>query len=385
MFCYWGLLYKKPFIQQLRYNMNKTIPHNRLMSVDVLRGFDLLMIIVADRFFYNLNTAAKTNFTKNLADQFEHPEWIGFHLYDVIMPLFLFVVGVVIPFSLGKRSTESGSDRKLYRHILRRFVILFILGWIVQGNLLFLDLSKFQIFSNTLQAIAVGYLFSCIAYLNLSKKGRYIFFISCLVLYAVLLSIPSFFGHAFELLPNKNLPIYIDQQVFGRFYDQTQYSWLLTGLGFTATTMSGLFAGELLLSSLSRQKIARYLFMIGIAGIALSLIIGIWHPIIKKIWTSSFVIFSSGISFVLLALFYWLVDVKGYTKWAYPFRVIGLNAIAAYVGSHVLNFSLIAKQVFYGFEQFTGAYYDAFCDLAGFGILYFILWYMHKNKTYIKV
>lgn len=365
--------------------MNKTIANNRLMSVDVLRGFDLLMIIVADRFFYNLNTAAKTNFTKTLADQFEHPEWIGFHLYDVIMPLFLFVVGVVIPFSLGKRSTESGSDFKVYKHILKRFVILFILGWIVQGNLLSLDITKFHIFSNTLQAIAFGYLFSCIAYLNLSKKGRYLFFVACLVLYAVLLSLPVFFGHNFELLPNKNLPIFIDQQVFGRFYDQTQYSWLLTGLGFAATTMSGLFAGELLLSTNSRPKIALNLVLIGIGAIALSLLIDLWHPIIKKIWTSSFVIFSSGISFVLLALFYWLVDVRGYTKWAYPFRIIGLNAIAAYVGSHVLNFSLIAKQIFFGFEQFTGAYYDAFCDLAGFAILYFILWYMHKNKTYIKV
>lgn len=359
--------------------------NNRLMSIDVLRGFDLLMIIVADRFFYNLNIAAKTNFTKTLANQFEHPEWIGFHLYDVIMPLFLFVVGVVIPFSLGKRNAESGSDTKLYYHIIKRFVILFVLGWIVQGNLLFLDLSKFHIFSNTLQAIAVGYLFSCIVYLNLSKKARYIFFAGCLILYGVLLAVPSFFGHEFELLPNQNLAIYIDQQVFGPFYDQTQYSWLLTGLGFTATTMSGLFAGELLLSSLSRQKIAVYLFMIGITGIIVSLIIGLLHPIIKKIWTSSFVIFSSGISFVLLALFFWIIDVKGYTKWAYPFRVIGLNAIAAYVGSHVLNFSVIAKQIFFGFEQFTGAYYDAFCDLAGFSILYFILWYMHKNKTYIKV
>lgn len=363
--------------------MSKTIANNRLMSVDVLRGFDLLMIIVADRFFYNLNEGAKTNFTKTLADQFEHPEWLGFHFYDIIMPLFLFVVGVVIPFSLGKRNT--GSDRSLYYHIFRRFVILFILGWIVQGNLLFLDLSKFHIFSNTLQAIAVGYLFSCIAYLNFSKKGRYVFFVFCLVLYAVLLSIPDFFGHQFELLPNKNLSIYIDQQVFGQFYDQTQYSWLLTGLGFTATTLSGLFAGELLLSSKPRPKIALNLAVIGIIGFAVSLIIGLWHPIIKKIWTSSFVLFSSGISFVLLALFYWIIDVKGYTKWAYPFKVIGVNAIAAYVGSHVFNFSLIAKQIFFGFEQFTGVYYDAFCDLAGFGILYFILWYMHKNKTYIKV
>lgn len=366
--------------------MNKTIQNSRLMSVDVLRGFDLLMIMIADRFFINLDAGAKTNFTSALATQFEHPEWLGSHFYDFIMPLFLFVVGVVIPFSLGKRSTEAGANSKLYPHLIKRFVILFILGWIVQGNLLFLDSTKFQIFSNTLQAIAVGYIFSCIAYIHLSKKGRYIMFASCLIVYTILLALPSVPGLGnFELLPNKNLPIYIDQQVFGRFYDQTQYSWLLTGLGFTATTLSGLFAGELLLSAAPRQKIAMYLALIGVAGIVLGLILGIWHPIIKKIWTSSFVLLSSGISFVLLALFYWIVDIKGYQKWTFPFRVIGLNAIAAYVASHIFNFSLIAKQILYGFEQFTGAYYDAFCDLAGFGILYLILWYMHKNKTYIKV
>lgn len=372
---------------QIENKMDKTVlDSKRLMSIDVLRGFDLLMIMFADRFFINLNAGAKTNFTSALATQFEHPEWLGSHFYDFIMPLFLFVVGVVIPISLGKRSTEDGAKSKLYPHLIKRFVILFILGWIVQGNLLYLDITKFQIYSNTLQAIAVGYLFSSIAYIHLSKKGRYIMFTSCLIVYTLLLSLPSFPGLGnFELLPNKNLPIYIDQHVFGRFYDQTQYSWLLTGLGFTATTLSGLFAGELLLSSAPRQKTAKYLVLIGVAGIVLGLIMGIWHPIIKKIWTSSFVLLSSGVSFILLALFYWIVDVNGYRKWAFPFRVIGLNAIAAYVGSHVLNFSLIAKQVLFGFEQFMGVYYEAFCDLAGFGILYLILWYMYKNKTYIKV
>jgi predicted acyltransferase len=366
--------------------MDKTIENNRLMSVDVLRGFDLIMIMFADRFFINLDTASKTSFTSALAAQFDHPEWLGSHFYDIIMPLFLFVVGVVIPFSLGKRSTQAGDNRKLYYHLIKRFIILFILGWIVQGNLLFFDITKFQFFSNTLQAIAVGYLFSSLAYIHLSKKGRYIMFASCLILYTILLSLPSIPGLGnFELLPNKNLAIYVDQHVFGRFYDQTQYSWLITGLGFTATTLSGLFAGELLLSTLPRQKIAIYLALIGVTGIILGLIFGIWHPIIKKIWTSTFVLLSSGISFLLLALFYWIIDVKGYKKWGFPFRVIGLNAIVAYVASHVLNFSLIAKQIFFGFEQFTGAYYDAFCDVAGFGILYLILWYMHKNKTYIKV
>lgn len=365
--------------------MNENIKNSRLMSIDVLRGFDLIMIMAADRFFINLNMASKTPFTNALATQFDHPEWLGSHFYDIIMPLFLFVVGVVIPFSLGNRSTASGSTKQLYAHMIKRFIILFILGWIVQGNLLFLDITKFQFFSNTLQAIAVGYFFSSMAYIHLSKNGRYVLFALCLIIYTILISIPNLFGVEFELLPNKNLPIYIDQHVFGRFYDQTQYSWLLTGLGFTATTLSGLFAGELLLSKLSREKIATYLALIGFVLIIVSLFLGLYHPIIKKIWTSTFVLLSSGISFVLLALFYWLVDVKGYRKWAYPFRVIGLNAIAAYVGSHIFNFSAIAKQIFYGFEQFTGAYYDAFCDLAGFGILYFILWYMHKNKTYIKV
>lgn len=367
--------------------MDKTVlGSNRLMSIDVLRGFDLLMIMFADRFFINLNEAAKTDFTSSLALQFEHPDWLGSHFYDFIMPLFLFVVGVVIPFSLGKRNIEAGAKSKLYPHLIRRFVILFFLGWIVQGNLLFLDITKFQIFSNTLQAIAVGYLFSCIAYMHLSQKGRYIMFASCLLSYLILLALPSVPGLGnFELLPNKNLPIYIDQQVFGRFYDQTQYSWLLTGLGFTATTLSGLFAGEFLLSTAPRQKTAMNLALIGITGIVLGLIMGIWHPIIKKIWTSSFVLLSSGVSFLLLALFYWIVDVKVYRKWAFPFRVIGLNAITAYVLSHVLNFSVIAKQFLYGFEQFIGAYYEAFCDLAGFGILYFILWYMYKNNTYIKI
>jgi predicted acyltransferase len=366
--------------------MNKNIDDNRLISIDALRGFDMLMIIFADRFFWNLNVASKTEFSSFLANQFEHPEWLGFHFYDIIMPLFLFVVGVVIPFSLNKRINEVESKTKLYPHLIKRFIILFILGWIVQGNLLQLDITKFQVFSNTLQAIAVGYLFSCIAFIHLSKKRRYILFVVCLLLYMIVLNIHSFPGMGnFQLLPDKNIAIYIDKHVFGRFYDGTQYSWLLTGLGFTATTLSGLFAGEILLTSLPRKKIAMLLVYVGICGIIIGVTLNIWHPIIKKIWTSSFVLFSSGICFLLLAFFYWILDVKGYKKWAFPLKVIGINAIAAYVGSHVFDFSQIAKQILYGFEIYMGEYYNAFTDVGGFILLYIILWYMNKNKTYIKI
>lgn len=359
---------------------------NRLLSIDVLRGFDMLMIIFADRFFYHLNEGSQTGLTGKIAAQFEHPEWFGFHFYDIIMPLFLFVVGVVIPFSMDKRIASTGSKINLYPHLLRRFVILFILGWIVQGNLLSLDINQFKVFSNTLQAIAVGYLFSCMTYIHLKRKGRYILFAICILAYMALLEIPNIPGIGnSELLPDKNFAIYIDRLVFGRFDDGYQYTWLLTGFGFIATTLSGVFAGELLRSTLTKKRIASNLFLIGIAGIALGLLLHIWHPIVKKIWTSSFVLVSSGLCFLLLALFYWIVDIKGYIKWALPLRIIGINAISAYVASHIIDFPLIANQLLFGFEQFTGLYYNAITTIGGFGIIYLLLWYMDKNKTYIKI
>jgi predicted acyltransferase len=164
-----------------------------------------------------------------------------------------------------------------------------------------------------------------------------------------------------------------------------QYTWLLTGLGFTATTLSGIFAGEVIKSNLPRKKVALYLFIAGIVALALGLIWGIWHPIIKKIWTSSFVLASSGVCYLLLAMFYWIIDVKGKIKWSFPLKVIGMNAITAYVLSHVINFSKVADFLAFGLEQHTGAYYGMIATTVGFGLLYLLLWYMYQNKTFIKV
>lgn len=366
--------------------MNAKMDQNeRLMSIDVLRGFDMLMIIVADQFFIKLHQGANTPVTGFLAEQFDHPDWYGFHFYDIIMPLFLFVVGAVIPFSLGKRQLDKDKS-SLYKHLIRRFVILFILGWIVQGNLLDFDINTFKFFSNTLQAIAVGYLFSVLAYLHLNKKSRYLLFAFCLIAYASLLSLTNIPGVGnSELLPDKNFAIYLDHLVFGKFDDNTQYTWLLSGLGFIATTLSGLFAGELLRSNMPRKKVLQYLILIGIGFVVLGQIWGIWHPIIKKIWTSSFVLFLSGICFLLLALFYWIVDVKGYRKWAFSLNVIGMNAITAYVLSHVIRFPDIANDTLFGLEKYVGDYYNVLTTLGGFGILYLLLWYMYKNKTFIKI
>lgn len=360
--------------------------NNRLLSIDVLRGFDMLMIIFADRFFAHLHIAAQTETSGFLATQFEHPDWFGFHFYDIIMPLFMFLVGVVIPFSMERRVKEIDNKLKLYPHIIKRFIILFILGWIVQGNLLHFDINKFQIFSNTLQAIAVGYLFSCVAYIHFNKNVRYAFFGVCLLIYGLLLEFANIPGVGnSELLPDKNIALFVDHYVFGRFDDGYQYTWLLSGFGFIATTLSGLFAGEILKSKLSREKITRNLIIAGFALIVVGLILNTFHPSVKKIWNSTFVLLSSGICTLLLVLFYWIIDVKGYFKWGFPFKVIGINAITAYVISHVIDFPEVAKYILFGFEQYLGAYYESFATLGGFGIIYLLLWYMNNNKTYIKI
>lgn len=359
---------------------------DRVMSVDALRGFDMLLIIFAGRFFRTLDQGADTTFTNLLAKQFRHQEWFGFTFWDLVMPLFLFVVGVVIPFSVNKRLQIDPSKSHMYRHLLRRVFILFLLGWIVQGRLLNLDLNEFKIFSNTLQAIAVGYLFSSMAFMHLSKKGRYLIFAACLVIYALLLTIPQVPGVGRSvILPDQNFPLYVDRLIMGRFDDGYQYTWILSGFGFIATVLSGCFAGELIQSDLNRKKVALYLLIIGVAGTALGLVWGIWHPIVKKVWSSSFVLFTSGLCYLLLALFYWIIDVKGYRRWAFFLKVIGMNAIFAYMISNTINLPAISENLLFGLEQYVGEYYRMITATGGFAILYLILWYMYKNKTFIKV
>jgi len=358
----------------------------RIASIDALRGFDMLFIIFLDRFFNSLNEGVGRPWTLAVAKQFDHPEWLGSSIYDIVMPLFLFIVGASIPFALSKQMEKGAGLSGIYIKLIRRFVILFVLGWIVQGNLLQLDTNTFSIFSNTLQAIAVGYLFSSIAYIHLKKKGRILVFALSLLIYTVLLIIPNVPGFGRGVLtPEGNFAIYIDHLVFGELQDGTQYTWLISGLGFIATTMSGVFAGELIKSNLPRKKVALYLFLIGTASLIAGMLLGIWHPIIKKIWTSSFVLASSGVCFLLLSLFYWIIDVKGKDRWAFPLKVIGMNAIFAYVVSHVFYFPAIAEPLLIGLKQYVGTYYNLVTTIGGFGLLYLILWYLYKNKTFIKV
>ena len=182
-----------------------------------------------------------------------------------------------------------------------------------------------------------------------------------------------------------NLAIYIDHLVLGRFDDGLNYTWLLSSMTFTTTVMLGVMAGHLLRSKNSQTVKTIGLFAAGIALLLLGMAWGLWFPIIKRIWTSSFVLLSGGFCYLLLAVFYLLIDVWGLKKWAFGFVVIGMNAIAVYVTVHLFNFRFVTDIFLRGLEDRLGDYHGLVQEVITFAIVWLILYWMYRKKTFIKV
>lgn len=357
----------------------------RLMSIDALRGFDMLWIIGGGEVIVAIAKACPNSFTVWLAKNFDH-EWGTFRFYDLIMPLFLFIVGVVMPVAFQKRLARQESKSKIYRHILIRVLKLYILGLIASGHLLDLNIATLHLWTDTLHAIAVGYLVSSILILEVSRKWQYIIVGVLLLGYSIIMTRVPIPGHQAGIFEKElNLALYIDNQVLGHFQEGLGWTYILTNMTFICSVMLGVFAGYVLLSGArEREKVLR-LIIAGISCIAVGLIWSLWFPIIHHIWSSSLVLYAGGWSYMLLALFYYLVDVRGYVKWSFPFRVIGVNAIAVYVATHVFDFSTIAAAVVGGFSKWLGGWYNVLLAFAAVLVVWLILLYMYKNRTFLKV
>ena len=360
----------------------------RLTSIDILRGFDMFFLVGAGDIFRRLLGAMDVEALQPLQYQLNHPDWLGFTAWDIIMPLFLFTAGLSMPFSFDKFIKQGHTKVQLYGKILKRFALLFLLGWIVQGNLLDLSLDTFKIYSNTLQAIAFGYLITSLIILNIGKLSmQLVVGASLLVVYWLLMTfvpVPGFGSGVFT--PEGNLAIYVDLAVFGKFDDGTQYTWLVSSLGFGATVFSGYYAGRLLQRPLEHNQRLKLLSAIGIALITLGLLWSLQMPIIKKIWSSSMVLLSSGICYLLLALTYLFTDkMKIDAWWTRGFRMLGLNAIAAYMLYSVFSLDRMAGHFVHGLEQYVGAFFPLCVSLCQFGILFLIVWHMYKYKIFLKV
>ena len=367
----------------------KNIVSERLASIDVLRGFDMLFLVGAGDILRRLIKGFDSAALDPIYYQLTHVDWVGFTAWDIIMPLFLFTSGLSMPFSFGKLFKLGYTKGKIYAKVLKRFCLLFLLGWLVQGHLLDLSIDKFQIYCNTLHSIAFGYLITALIMMNIRKISlQLVVGVSLVVVYWLLLTfvpVPGYGRGVFT--PDGNLAMYIDRAVFGRFMSPTtQYTWLLTSLAFGATVFSGYYAGLMLKEKETPNRKLIRLTLVGIGLIVIGQLWSIQMPIIKKIWSPSMVMHSSGICFLLLALAYLLTDkLKIESWWTMMFRVLGMNAITAYMLNSIFGLNRTSALLLRGLEQYTGDFFPMFVSLGQFGILYFIIHHMYKHKIFLKV
>jgi predicted acyltransferase len=243
-----------------------------------------------------------------------------------------------------------------------------------------------HILTDTLHAIAVGYLVSYIMIMELKLKWQIVITASLLLLYwgiMALIPIPGLGAGIYS--PDNNLALYIDNAVLGHFQEGMGWTYIITSLPFICSVMLGVFAGNILQSNRTPIKKVGLLSLIGICCIVAGKIWGIWFPIIHHLWTSSLVLFAGGLSFLLLSIFYLIIDVWGFKKWSFPFVVIGMNAIAVYVATHLFDFSIIGNVFVGGLSKYLGSWNEFVQALAALAVVWLILYWMYRKRTFIKI
>jgi predicted acyltransferase len=359
----------------------------RIISVDALRGFDMFWICGGKYFFFFFIAICCGGVPKWLNHQFSHVKWEGFVAYDLIMPLFLFIVGVAMPFSLLKRVKRDGL-KKTYFKIFRRFLILWVLGMIAQGNLLKFNLDELKLYSNTLQSIAIGYLGASIMIIHLRVRWQIVVTIGLLLGFCAIMMfapIPGVEGVG-HLEPELNFARYVDQVVLGSFGTGGTYTWVLSSMTFITSVMLGVFGGEILRLQIADWKKAMMVLGLGLLCLGLGWIWSLWFPIIKHLWTSSMVLWAGGWSYILLGLFYLVIDVWKFRRWSFPFIVIGANAIFTYMINRPFKITPAAESLVGGLIPHlpsSVAHYTVGATM--FVLLWLVLLYMYRKGTFVRI
>jgi predicted acyltransferase len=309
----------------------------RLTTLDVFRGITIaLMILVNDP-----GGDAYYSFL-------QHATWNGLTFADIVFPFFIFIVGATIPFSFARRIDRGASKRKLFVIVVRRTLILFALGLLINLFPTF-DLATFRIMG-VLQRIALCYFFASVVFMYLKPKWQIILTVAIPIAYWMLMTLVLVPGYgAGVLTEDGNLAGYIDRLLLGKhIYAYTgtyDPEGLLSTLPALSTALIGVLAGQYLKSSPTPKAKTVKLLLFGSVSIAIGLVWNFWFPINKNLWTSSYVFFTGGIALLILAVCFYTIDTRGYTSWTKPFTILGLNAILIYVLSEIVNLALIYARI----------------------------------------
>lgn len=375
-------------------NTTTTPATGRLVSLDVFRGITIAAMVLVNN----------PGSWEHIYWPLEHAQWHGWTPTDLVFPFFLFIVGVAITLAFGSRVESGRGTRDLYLKIVKRTLIIFGIGLFLNA-LPYFALSELRI-PGVLQRIAVCYFFASILFLTTKMRTQFAITIALLLGYWLLLKfIPAPGFAAGDLTKEGSLPSFIDRVVFGKHvwaqakvYDP---EGLLSTIPALATTLIGVLTGGWLRSKNSASEKVAGLFVAGAICVAVGWAWNSLFPINKALWTSSYVLFSGGLALQFLALCYWVIDIKGYRRWAKPFEIFGLNAIALYVvadliavlldliklnGSDGLKISLGS----WVFEKLFASWVSPVNASLAFAITFVLvclglMWILYRRKIFIKV
>jgi predicted acyltransferase len=357
----------------------------RLLSLDFFRGLTMFLLIGEATHLYSLlaDPSWKGTIINAIGLQLDHHPWNGLRFWDLIQPFFMFIVGVAMPFSFGKRWARGDSWPKTFRHALQRSFLLLLFGWalycIGPGRL------AFELW-NVLAQLSFTFL---VAFLMMRRSSA-----SQLAVTFALLIITELAYRLFAV-PGYNQPFVADHN-FGSYVDMLLMGKLSGGhwvafnaVPTTAHTMWGVLAGQLLMSKRSPGRKIGILAVAGLLGVIAGYALNPVTPIIKRICTSSFVIVSGGWCLLALCFSYWLIDVMKIRKWSRFFAVVGMNSLFIYLftesgGSGWLN--RIAKPFTMGFFGWTGDWgAKVITSLAVWGLLWSMCYWLYKKKIFIRI
>ncbi len=366
----------------------KTKSENRLLSLDALRGFDMLWIIGGGAFFQALGKLTNWSWADSVASQMEHVKWEGFHGMDLVFPLFMFIAGVAIPYALLGKLEKGVTKGALYQKVVKRALILVVLGVVYNGGLGF-NFSGLRV-ASVLGQIGLAYLIAALIAINArSFKVIGLSVVGILMSYAALqlfVPVPGF-GPG-DLSPEGSINGYIDRLFLpGKLYGTTfDPEGILCIFSASAITLMGTLAGLILRSNrYSRYKKAGVIALLGAGSIIAALILQNWYPIIKSVWTSTFNLLAGGISFLLLALFYMVVDVWKWQKWSFFFRIIGLNSITIYLAVRFINFKFTSDRLLGGVAGLFGNYEPLMLIAGMIALEWLFLYFLYKRNIFLRV
>lgn len=360
----------------------------RLLSIDALRGFDMFWIIGGRDVVKTWAQWLNSPWYPEIDRQLRHVRWEGFVFYDLIFPLFLFVVGAVLPFSLAKVRAQGGRKAAVHWRIARRTLLLFALGLLYDGRILELNAETVRV-CGVLQRIALCYGVAALLVVHTSVRVQAGLLVAVLLGYWALLAlVPTPGGVAGDYSIEGSLPGWVDRNYLPgnlRFYGRGDNEGIVSTLGAIGTALLGVLAGHWLRSARRPWFKVGGLVLAGGACLILSSVWNLWFPIIKNIWTSSYVLYAGGWSLLLLAFFYCVIDVLGYRRWAFFFVVIGSNAILIYVAQRFIDFKFTTKFFFGGLAAHLGSFEPVLLAMGVVAIEWLCLLYLYRNRILLRV